>query len=156
MSKRLLLPLIALFALLAGNAEAAAAQTPLVELELTISHRIAGKTYTQKATLACGETGGTHMSARAACTALAELELPFRPVAPSRKCDRAARRASSALIRGRFLSRTVKLRLVDVAGCGKKQWDELGIVLAPDVITCYLEPPQGDPFLPEPGETARP
>ncbi len=121
---------VASLALLVSVAVACAqgATTP-PRTQLTITVWPAGEGAASKSwTLRCGPVGGTLPRRAAACTALARLDSPFRPVPEGSVCTQIYGGPEEALVRGRHRGRSVYARFNRGDGCNIARWNRVAFL----------------------------
>lgn len=139
---RLLLPLVALLALLsacaspsgsggggtaAGSSSSSAAPA---ENDLLVEIHRGGGAPTETYRLTCGSTvTGDHPDGKAACAHLLAMKDPFAPIPADIMCNQIYSGPQTARVTGRWKGKPVDLSLSRVDGCHTQQWASLGPLL---------------------------
>jgi hypothetical protein len=144
---RIILPLLALLALLTACADNGAADGPRAggtategtsepggisraENDLTIDVDLGDGSELRSWTLTCvGSAEGSHPDAEAACAHLQGLEEPFAPLPQDTMCTQQFDGPQTAHITGVWGGEPVDLELSRTDGCRIAQWDALGPLL---------------------------
>jgi hypothetical protein len=79
----------------------------------------------QRWTLRCGPTGGTHPARIAACRKVGSLSAPFRPVPTDAVCTQVYGGPAVARVVGRFRGNHVWYQFRRLDGCEIDRWDRL-------------------------------
>jgi hypothetical protein len=135
---RLLLPLVALLALVAACASPAGGGTagsgssagaPADNDVLVEIHR-GGGAPAESYRLTCGSTvTGNHPNGAAACAHLLAMKDPFAPIPADAMCTMIYGGPQTAHVTGRWKGKPVDLALSRVDGCRIEQWGRLGPLL---------------------------
>ena len=117
-----------------GPASSTAAATPSaaaakVSLTIEVTPRPGAKT--QRWTLRCEPTGGTHPDAADACHQLLTAQRPFAPIPHNIMCPMAVTGDQLATIKGTWFGTTVDATFSQASGCAAVRWKELGQVFTP-------------------------
>jgi Subtilisin inhibitor-like len=119
---RALLALAVLGLLLACGTSAAS--TPETSLRITVWLEGRASDQPRAWTLRCAPAGGSHPRAASACSRLAALDDPFRPVPPEAICTLQYGGPSEALVTGSFRGRRIWARFNRRDGCHISRWQK--------------------------------
>jgi hypothetical protein len=139
---RLLLPLVALLALVAacaspgggggggGAAAGSSSASRPPENDLLVEIHRGGGAPTESYRLICGSTvTGDHPDGAAACTHLLAMKNPFAPIPADEMCTMIYGGPQTAHVTGRWKGKPVDVSLSRVDGCRIAQWGSLGPLL---------------------------
>ncbi len=80
-------------------------------------------------TLHCNPTGGTHKSAKKACTALLKVKDPFKSSDPNMMCTEQYGGPESADVRGIWNGKKIRANFSKINGCEIARWQKVQALL---------------------------
>jgi hypothetical protein len=120
---------LAALAAACGSDDGTAAAAPTAQLTVSVWPHGMGGGGMRRWTLRCGPVGGTHPTRTKACTRLAGLKDPFRPVPRDAVCTEIYGGEQEALVTGTFRGRRVHARFNRINGCEIARWNRVGALL---------------------------